>query len=209
MIASMPPLAISLLQASTLILAAFIASSSCPMCWLKAPQQAAPADTTTSMPPRAKSRIVASLISGLITRWAQPASRMTRPVLTPVGDAVPGPLKRPRAGPVEWCKIDHCGEFGKIECAQCLGHPAAQWRRPHRPPEAAGIGHDLRQRTPNETVFQTAVCRFFRCAYERSRRDAYSRRLMDTSSCTKSTRDSGRCEPIPRASHRGLSQACP
>ena len=54
------------------------AGASLPMWWVRAPQQPAPFATTTSTPWRVSRRIVASLISGARTCWAQPFISATR-----------------------------------------------------------------------------------------------------------------------------------
>ena len=74
-------------------LAMAMASASRPMWCTSAPQQPAPGATSTSTPRRASRRMVASLISGRSTCWAQPASRITRARRSALVAAVPGPVE--------------------------------------------------------------------------------------------------------------------
>ena len=100
-IASSPAPSISRPQASMFACALAIAGSCFPMWWVSAPQQPAPSATTTSTPRRVSRRMVAALIPGASTCWAQPASRATRPLRAPSARKTPGAVPPPagsRAG---------------------------------------------------------------------------------------------------------------
>ena len=77
-IASSPAPWTSRIQARMFFAAEAWLSRVLPMWWVSAPQQPAPSASTTSQPCRVRRRIVAALIRGSRTRWAQPASSATR-----------------------------------------------------------------------------------------------------------------------------------
>ena len=180
-----------------------------PMWWTSAPQQPAPGATSTSTPRRASRRMVASLISGRSTCWAQPASRITRFLRSPSVAAVPGPAKSAAAQEALGRQLEHGHQLLEPQRAQQRHERTGEAGGAQRQTEALGIGHRGGDQRPRQPLAGSRAGRSSRCARGCSRRGACSRRRSGRWSCTRGRRGSGRHGAGPRARRGDRSRTSP
>ena len=181
------------------------------MWWTSAPQQPSPFGSTTSMPRRVSRRIVASLMPGSSTGWAQPVSMATRPrALALGGDGCRAVDIGDAAGTAARRQRQHRRQRLRAPAARS-NRPAKGWPSRASLQRQRGSGRDRAARRPArarmQPVGQRRAGRSPRYGRGHGRRGACSSRPTGRSSCrTRQDRQRSICVTTSRVGRPAVLQ---